>query len=62
MFMSRVLRFLGSSAALFGGWLERAGPRKAGVLSACLLVRRPADLGARRLASTSSGCSGSAPA
>ncbi|MEI7783837.1 MAG: OFA family MFS transporter [Betaproteobacteria bacterium] len=25
---------LGSSAALWGGWLERAGPRKAGVLSA----------------------------
>jgi MFS family permease len=27
--------FLGSSAAVFGGWLERAGPRKAGVVSAC---------------------------
>jgi len=26
--------FLGSSAALFGGWLERAGPRKAGLVSA----------------------------
>ncbi len=26
--------FLGCSAALFGGWLERAGPRKAGVVSA----------------------------
>jgi MFS family permease len=26
--------FLGSSAALFGGWLERVGPRKAGVVSA----------------------------
>ncbi len=26
--------FLGGSAALFGGWLERAGPRKAGVVSA----------------------------
>ncbi len=25
---------LGSSAAMFGGWLERAGPRKAGVLAA----------------------------
>lgn len=25
---------LGSSAALWGGWLERAGPRKAGVISA----------------------------
>jgi MFS family permease len=26
--------FLGGSAALFGSWLERAGPRKAGVVSA----------------------------
>ncbi|MCI0465705.1 MAG: OFA family MFS transporter [Beijerinckiaceae bacterium] len=26
--------FLGSSAAVFGGWLERAGPRKAGVFAA----------------------------
>jgi len=26
--------FLGSSAAMWGGWLERAGPRKAGVVSA----------------------------
>jgi len=26
--------FLGSAAALWGGWLERAGPRKAGVVSA----------------------------
>jgi len=26
--------FLGSSAALWGGWVERVGPRKAGVLSA----------------------------
>ncbi|MET0226736.1 MAG: OFA family MFS transporter [Dokdonella sp.] len=26
--------FLGSSAALFGGWLERAGPRKAGFIAA----------------------------
>ena len=26
--------FLGSSAALFGGWLERVGPRKAGVFAA----------------------------
>ena len=25
---------LGASAALFGGWLERAGPRKAGVVAA----------------------------
>src|SRR5437660_4977395 len=27
--------FLGSSAALFGRWLERVGPRKAGVVAAC---------------------------
>lgn len=27
--------FLGSSAALFGPWLERVGPRKAGVFSTC---------------------------
>ena len=27
--------FLGSSAACFGPWLERAGPRKAGVVAAC---------------------------
>jgi MFS family permease len=27
--------FLGSSAALWGGWLEHAGPRKAGVVAAC---------------------------
>jgi MFS family permease len=26
--------FLGSAAAIWGGWLERAGPRKAGVVSA----------------------------
>lgn len=26
--------FLGSSAALFGGWMEREGPRKAGVVAA----------------------------
>jgi MFS family permease len=26
--------FLGSSAALFGGWLERVGPRRAGVVAA----------------------------
>lgn len=25
---------LGLSAALFGGWLERAGPRKAGIAAA----------------------------
>ena len=29
---------LGSSAALWGGWLERAGPRKAGVVSASFLT------------------------
>jgi MFS family permease len=28
--------FLGSAAALWGGWLERVGPRKAGVISALL--------------------------
>src|SRR6476660_10289474 len=27
--------FLGSSAALFGAWLEREGPRQAGVVAAC---------------------------
>jgi MFS family permease len=27
--------FLGSSAALWGGWLERVGPRRAGVVAAC---------------------------
>jgi len=27
--------FLGSSAAIWGGWLERVGPRKAGVVAAC---------------------------
>ena len=27
--------FLGSAAALWGGWLERSGPRKAGVVAAC---------------------------
>src|SRR5215213_4426582 len=27
--------FLGSSAALFGPWAEREGPRKAGVVAAC---------------------------
>ena len=27
--------FLGSSAAVFGTWLERAGPRKVGVVAAC---------------------------
>src|ERR1700730_12121669 len=28
--------FLGISAALFGGWVERSGPRKAGVAAAVL--------------------------
>src|SRR5215472_10043587 len=28
--------FLGISAAMFGGWVERAGPRKAGVAAAIL--------------------------
>src|SRR5262245_46905900 len=27
--------FLGSSAAVFGAWVEREGPRKAGVVAAC---------------------------
>src|SRR6516165_5384539 len=27
--------FLGASAAIWGGWLERVGPRKAGVVAAC---------------------------
>src|SRR5690606_20129728 len=27
--------YLGSSAAIFGHWLERAGPRKAGFAAAC---------------------------
>jgi MFS family permease len=27
--------FLGSSAAVFGSWLERVGPRRAGVVAAC---------------------------
>src|SRR5450631_2601967 len=26
--------FLGSSAAIWGGWLEKSGPRKAGIVSA----------------------------
>ncbi len=28
--------FLGAAAAVWGGWLERAGPRKAGFVAACL--------------------------
>ena len=45
---------LGVSAATWGGWLERAGPRKAGVRLGAMLVRRPADLA--RSASTSISC------
>ncbi len=26
--------FLGSSAAIWGGWVERSGPRKAGIVAA----------------------------
>ncbi len=40
---------LGISAAIWGGWLERVGPRKAGVVVGALLVRRLAHLRARRL-------------
>jgi len=32
---------LGVSAALWGGWLERAGPRKAGVVAACCWAGGP---------------------
>jgi len=39
---------LGLSAATWGGWLERAGPRKAGVVSALWLVRRHAARGRGR--------------
>ena len=39
--------FLGCAAALWGGWLEHAGPRKAGVVVGGVLVRRHADLGRR---------------
>ena len=40
---------LGVSAAIWGGWLERVGPRKAGVVAALLLVRRPRARRDRRL-------------
>ena len=40
---------LGTSAAIWGGWLERAGPRKAGVGCRTVLGRRLADLRRRRL-------------
>ncbi len=33
--------FLGFSAAIWGGWVERSGPRKAGRRGGGLLVRRP---------------------
>ena len=33
---------LGFAAAIWGGWLERAGPRKAGFVVGAVLVRRPA--------------------
>ena len=41
--------FLGLRGCVWGGWLERAGPRKAGVVAARVLVRRHADVGARHL-------------
>jgi hypothetical protein len=52
---------LGSSAAIWGGWLERVGPAQGRLRLGDVLVRRSA---ARRSASTptSSGCCGSAPA
>ena len=40
---------LGVSAAIWGGWLERVGPRKAGVVAAFCWCRRADDLGVRRL-------------
>ena len=40
---------LGTSAALWGGWLERVGPRKAGVVAALCWCGGLHDLGARRL-------------
>jgi len=39
---------LGSSAALWGGWLEPCGATQGGSLRGALLVRRPHDIGARR--------------
>ena len=35
--------FLGLSAATFGKWLERVGPRKAGVVAACCWGKRLHD-------------------
>ena len=40
--------FLGLSAAIFGRWLEQAGPRKSGVAAACCWALGFLDLGARR--------------
>jgi MFS family permease len=40
---------LGSSAAIWGGWLERVGPPQGRLRLGDVLVRRPADLGDRRL-------------
>ena len=40
--------FLGLSAAVFGRWLEHAGPRKSGFVAAVLLGARLLRLGARR--------------
>ena len=40
---------LGVSAAIWGGWLERVGPRKAGVVAAICWCGGLADLGRRRL-------------
>ena len=42
--------FLGLSAAVFGRWLERVGPRKAMFAAALLLRRRLSRLGAGRAA------------
>ncbi len=50
---------LGLSAALFGGWLEKAGPRKAGLAPPCA-GRAGSSSVPSGSTSTSSGCSGSA--
>ena len=54
--------FLGLSAAVFGTWLERVGPRKAMFAAALCFGGGFLVVGARRLACTSSGCSISATA
>ena len=46
---SLAIVFLGLSAAFFGTWLERVGPRKAMFAAAVLLRRRLPRRGARRL-------------